>query len=183
MKINYIVISFLIGSIPFAVLITYLFNRQSIQTMGDKNPGARNVVHSVGLLPGTLTLILDAGKGMFLLIMLQKVNFSTTQIMCYLFIGILGHAFSPFLLGKGGQGVAMLVGGMVWLFPFPALLSMVVFGLIRKRIKKFDVRYSVVLILFVGMVFWQYSILWIERLLIVGLFLFPLIKGFLFPSH
>jgi glycerol-3-phosphate acyltransferase PlsY len=182
MNINYIVLSFTIGAIPFAAILTYLFNRQSIRTMGDKNPGARNVYHSVGLLPGFLTLLLDAGKGILLLIILQQVGFSNTQILCYIFIGLSGHAFSPFLLGKGGQGVAMLVGAMIWLFPLPALLSMVVFGILCRWVKQFDIRYSIASVFFVGAVFWQYPIPWTERLLIAGLFLFPLIKGFLFPK-
>jgi acyl phosphate:glycerol-3-phosphate acyltransferase len=182
MKINYIVISFLIGSIPFAVLLTKIWCRRSIQVLGDKNPGARNVVHSVGFLPGLLTLLLDAGKGFVLMFILHKTDSSTAQVLVYLFIGMLGHAFSPFLLGTGGQGVAMLIGAMVWLFPVPAFLSTIVFGILRQWVKSFDLRYSLVLALFCIGVFLCYPLLWKDRLLLVGLFLFPLVKGFLFPK-
>ncbi len=182
MNISYVLLSFAIGSIPFAVLFTYLFSRKNINTLGDKNPGARNVYRSLGLLPGLLTLLMDAGKGIVLIIIIQRVGFSFNQSMLFLLAGLLGHAFSPFLQFRGGQSVAMLIGAMFQLFPYPALISIIVFGILRKWIKNFDLRYSIVLVLFASMVLWQYPLLWSERGMLVGLFLFPLIKGYLFPK-
>jgi acyl phosphate:glycerol-3-phosphate acyltransferase len=182
MNISYVLLSFAIGSIPFAVLFTYLFSRKNINTLGDKNPGARNVYRSLGLMPGLLTLLMDAGKGIVLIIIIQRVGFSFPQTMLFLLAGLLGHAFSPFLHFRGGQSVAMLIGAMLQLFPYSALISIIVFGILRKWIKNFDLRYSIVLVLFASIVFWQYPLLWSERGMLVGLFLFPLIKGYLFPK-
>jgi acyl phosphate:glycerol-3-phosphate acyltransferase len=182
MIMNYFLHSFAIGSIPFAAIVTFLFSRQKIHTLGDKNPGARNVYHHLGLLPGLLTLVLDAGKGIALMLLIQGAGFSFTYSLLFLLVGLIGHAFSPFLAFKGGQGVAMLIGAMLYLFPFPALLSMVVFAILRKWIKQFDLRYSLVLVFFTLLVFLYYPLLWSERAMIVGLFLFPLIKGYLFPK-
>lgn len=177
---NYFLLSFAVGSIPFAVIVTFLFSHQKIHTLGDKNPGARNVYHHLGILPGLLTLLLDAGKGVILMVLIQGADFSFAYSMLFLLVGLLGHAFSPFLVFKGGQGVAMLIGAMFYLFSFPALLSTVVFAILRKWIKQFDLRYSLVLVVFASMVFWHYPLSWSERGMIVGLFLFPLLKGYFF---
>ena len=54
---------YLLGSIPFAFLVTKAVSGKDIRFEGEGNVGARNVMHAVGWLPGMLTLLLDATKG------------------------------------------------------------------------------------------------------------------------
>lgn len=178
-----ILFSFFLGSVPFAAITTRLLCKQSILQVGDKNPGTRNVYQQFGRLAGGTTLLFDAGKGFLLVLLLQQWSFPVWQIYLLVFIGLLGHAFSPFLLFQGGQGVAMLLGAMLYLFPLPVTISIIVFGILQKKIHTFDLSYSITVVFFMLVLFVFYPLLWKERAMIVGLFLFPLAKGFLFPKN
>jgi acyl phosphate:glycerol-3-phosphate acyltransferase len=182
MNVYAIFLSFFLGSIPFAAITTKLLYRKSILQMGDKNPGARNVYQQFGQLAGGITLFLDVGKGMLLVFILQQCVFPVWQILLMVFIGLLGHAFSPFLLFRGGQGVAMLVGSMLQLFPIPVTIFIILFGILQKKIHKFDLCYSIAVVLLLVVLFLFHPLSWNERLLLMGLFLFPLTKRFLFPK-
>ncbi len=182
MNVYVILFSFFLGSIPFAVITTKLLHNKSILEVGDKNPGSRNVYQQFGRLTGGITLFLDVGKGMLLVYILQKNSFSVWEILLLIFFGLLGHAFSPFLLFRGGQGVAMLVGSMLQLFPIPVIIFIILFGILQKKIHKFDLCYSIAVALLLFVLFLSHPLLWKERLLLLGLFLFPLTKGFLFPK-
>ncbi len=182
MLISLALSAFVLGSIPFSALVALLFKRVKIHTIGDKNPGARNVYHTLGLLPGLLALLLDMGKGMTLVMMARVFDASLIMTLMYLFIGLMGHAFSPFLKFRGGQGVAMLVGALAYLFPIPAMIAGGVFFLLRHWGIAFDLRYSLALVLFTFIVFFTSSISWMELTSMILLFIFPLIKGYFFPK-
>ena len=103
-----LIISYLIGSIPFGFLLTKIFLKKDIREIGSGNIGATNALRTGNKLIGYSTLILDIGKAVILLLII-KFNFSE-----YLFISsiaiFLGHVFPIWLKFKGGKGVATYVG-------------------------------------------------------------------------
>ena len=103
-----LIISYLIGSIPFGFLLTKIFLKKDIREIGSGNIGATNALRTGNKLIGYSTLILDISKAVILLLII-KFNFSE-----YLFISsiaiFLGHVFPIWLKFKGGKGVATYVG-------------------------------------------------------------------------
>ena len=103
-----LLISYLIGSIPFGFLLTKIFLKKDIRKIGSGNIGATNALRTGNKLIGYSTLVLDISKAVILLLIV-KFNFSE-----YLFTSsiavFLGHVFPIWLKFKGGKGVATYVG-------------------------------------------------------------------------
>ena len=89
---------YLLGSLPFAFLITKAFTSKYIRFDGEGNVGARNVLHVVGPLPGLLALLLDGSKGAAAYWVGRR--FGSGDMALYLtgFALMLGHGF-PIWLG------------------------------------------------------------------------------------
>ena len=128
--------SYLIGSIPFSIIISRLFKKIDIRQYGSKNPGATNVFRVVGPVAGSIVLVLDIAKGFFAVYFLTKLLGTETVIAPIygrLLAGvavILGHVFSIFAKFKGGKGIAVGAGVFLSLIPLELMLGVVVFGII-----------------------------------------------------
>ena len=103
-----ITISYLLGSIPFGLILTKLFLKKDIRDIGSGNIGATNVMRSGNKLIGFLTLILDIFKAVLPVIYI-KFNYPDFIYICSLSV-FLGHVFPIWLKFKGGKGVATYVG-------------------------------------------------------------------------
>lgn len=101
--------AFLLGSIPFGMLVCNALGLQAPNTYGSKNIGASNVARQ-NLLAGFLTLALDAGKGYLAL------KACSPHYLVLLAV-VSGHCFSPLLNFNGGKGVATYGGGLLALNP------------------------------------------------------------------
>ena len=122
--------AYLVGSINFAILFTYLGNKKDIKSIGSGNPGTMNVLRSVGKLYGALTFICDALKGLaFTLIgRFCFTEFGPTLMFVLGFITIIGHIFPIYTKFKGGKGVATTIG--VFLAIYPIITAIVLTALI-----------------------------------------------------
>lgn len=125
--------AYLIGSISFAVVLTQIFIRKDIRTLGSNNAGMTNVLRSVGVLPAVLTLLLDVGKaiaavflGRFLFTLISGADGIYGGYAAGLGV-IIGHSFPLYFKFKGGKGVLTALGTMIVLEPTVALLAAVVF--------------------------------------------------------
>ena len=103
-----ITISYLLGSIPFGLLLTKFFLNKDIRNIGSGNIGATNVLRSGSKLLGYTTLILDILKAIVPVIYI-KFNHADFIYISSLSI-FLGHVFPIWLKFKGGKGVATYVG-------------------------------------------------------------------------
>jgi glycerol-3-phosphate acyltransferase PlsY len=118
-----LVAAYLLGSIPFAVVVSRLFGMDDPRTYGSGNPGATNVLRSGNKLAAALTLLGDAFKGW--LAVTLAAYFAASQglgmqaIAAAGLAAFLGHVFPIFLGFKGGKGVAtaagVLLGASGWL--------------------------------------------------------------------
>jgi glycerol-3-phosphate acyltransferase PlsY len=123
MEINfivYLIITYLLGSIPFGLIISKLFGKD-IRKEGSGNIGATNVTRVLGKRAGLLVLILDMSKG-FLPIYIAKSIFNIKLVSLLAIASVIGHCFSIFLKFKGGKGVATAIGVLLALSSKTALI-------------------------------------------------------------
>jgi acyl phosphate:glycerol-3-phosphate acyltransferase len=120
------IISYLIGSIPFGVLLAQIQNL-NIREHGSGNIGATNVARVMGKKAGLLTLSGDAMKG--LIVVFGAGSLYEKQILISLagLMVFLGHLYSVFLKFKGGKGVATSLGLFSYIMPWATLCSVGMF--------------------------------------------------------
>lgn len=111
------VVAFLIGSIPWGVVISRTFYRTDIRRSGSGNIGAMNALRTIGKTGAIAVLLLDAGKGIVptavTIAFFHDMHLAALVATC----AVLGHCFSPWLSFKGGKGVATSFGaifGLSW---------------------------------------------------------------------
>lgn len=116
--------SYLIGSIPFGLILAYLVSKQDIRLQGSGNIGATNAYRVAGKLVGLLTLILDLLKGA-LAVYLAIKYVPENEIISYVagFLAFFGHVYPVWLGFKGGKGVATGLGVVLVLFPKLAMIA------------------------------------------------------------
>ena len=102
------IISYLMGSIPFGLILTRIFLKKDIREIGSGNIGATNALRTGNKLIGYSTLILDVLKAV-IPVLYVKINFPDAVYISALF-AFLGHVFPVWLKFKGGKGVATYVG-------------------------------------------------------------------------
>ena len=101
-------ISYLMGSIPFGLILTKIFLKKDIRKVGSGNIGATNVLRAGNKAIGYLTLILDVIKAVIPVLYI-KIKFPELIYISSLSVFI-GHVFPVWLKFKGGKGVATYVG-------------------------------------------------------------------------
>jgi glycerol-3-phosphate acyltransferase PlsY len=103
-----ILFSYVCGSIPFGLLISYFFKTNDPRSIGSKNIGATNVLRIGGFKLGLMTLILDILKGFVAIKITLLLN--SDLIGLSIFFVVIGHIFPIWLKFKGGKGVATFIG-------------------------------------------------------------------------
>ena len=102
------IISYLMGSIPFGLILIKVFLKKDIREIGSGNIGATNALRTGNKLIGYSTLILDVLKAV-IPVLYVKINFPDAVYISALF-AFIGHVFPVWLKFKGGKGVATYVG-------------------------------------------------------------------------
>ncbi|MBN2483770.1 MAG: glycerol-3-phosphate 1-O-acyltransferase PlsY [Candidatus Omnitrophica bacterium] len=133
MYIIALVISYLVGSIPFGYLIARGVGGLDIRQHGSGNIGATNVTRVIGKKWGVLVFILDFLKG-FIVVPLLMLVAKDCPIGIYVlvtFAAVAGHNWTIFLRFKGGKGVSTSAGGICGLcVPFPVLIIPLCAGIV-----------------------------------------------------
>ena len=102
------IVGYLLGSIPFGLLLTKLAGLGDIRGIGSGNIGATNVLRTGRRELAVATLLLDGGKGA-MAVFIAELFFPGTQALAGL-AALFGHLFPVWLKGKGGKGVATAIG-------------------------------------------------------------------------
>jgi len=118
-----------IGSIPFAWWLHLLATGRDLRIEGSGNPGATNLARTAGMVWGATALALDAGKGAAGVLVALRFAGDAAGVPAALG-AVLGHVFTPWLLGRGGKGVATAAGAFAVLAPAATGAACVVFALI-----------------------------------------------------
>ena len=123
--------AYLLGSIPFGLLLGKLFGAPDIRKAGSGNIGATNVARVAGPLAGILTLLLDAAKGAFAVFLAARLSHESATWMIIAALCVLaGHCFPIWLGLHGGKGVATAAGGFLVLCPIAFFGAAILFVLV-----------------------------------------------------
>jgi glycerol-3-phosphate acyltransferase PlsY len=124
-------VAYLLGSIPFGLILTKLFGRGDVRKEGSGNTGATNVARVAGPLAGILTLLLDGAKGAVAVLIAARYSSENATWMVIAALGALvGHCFPAWLKFKGGKGVATAAGVYLMLCPAAFLGGLILFLLV-----------------------------------------------------
>src|SRR5512134_2225094 len=109
--------AYLLGSVPFAVVVSRAFGLADPRSYGSKNPGATNVLRSGNKAAALVTLALDALKGYVpvigALLLAPRFHFGPTTIGFVGLAAFLGHLWPVFFRFRGGKGVATAAGALL----------------------------------------------------------------------
>ena len=163
-ELLFILIAYLLGSIPTAVWVGKSWYNIDVREHGSKNAGATNTFRVLGKKPGIVVLIIDIIKGAVASLLPLYFYTGTTDQVVNLqiitsIVAVVGHVFPCFANFKGGKGVATSLGVIIGLHPSAALICMAVF-----------------LIVFLSMHFVSLGAM-------LGALTFPLSIVFVFHSH
>lgn len=133
-NVLYLIIAYLLGSIPTSVWIGLYFYKIDVREFGSGNSGATNTFRVLGYKAGIPVLIIDILKGWFSVKLAgiisgypdgseQLVNLE----LVFAVAALMGHVFPVYVGFRGGKGVATLLGIVLALNPFAALISLAVF--------------------------------------------------------
>lgn len=115
-----LVVGYLLGSIPFGLILTRLAGTQDLRTIGSGNIGATNVLRTGRKGLAAATLVCDALKGTIAIFIADYLGGPSTVILAGLG-AFVGHLFPIWLKFKGGKGVAVYIGILIGLF-WPAAI-------------------------------------------------------------
>lgn len=129
-----IVASYLLGAIPFGLIVARMFDIADIRTLGSGNIGATNVWRVAGRRAAIWVYLLDMGKGVGAVLLAETVLQPAIQrdlflVLCAL-AAVIGHVFPVYLTFRGGKGVSTGLGVMIVLLPLAAAVALVVFVLV-----------------------------------------------------
>lgn len=131
------ILSYLLGSIPFGVLIGKMLKGIDIRTTGSGNIGTSNAFRALGPVGGSLVFIADTLKGSipvliiaFLVPKLIPLDMKTVAQIAVGICAILGHTYSVFLKFTGGKGVATSFGVIVAMCWYVALICLGIWGIV-----------------------------------------------------
>jgi glycerol-3-phosphate acyltransferase PlsY len=127
------ILAYLMGSIPFGLLLTKAAGLGDIRSIGSGNIGATNVLRTGNKKLAAATLLLDGGKGAAAVLLIEYFmpNFGATAALA----ALLGHLFPVWLGFKGGKGVATGMGVMLSLAWPVGVTMMTMWLLVAKRFK------------------------------------------------
>lgn len=124
-----VIAAYLIGSISFAVVVSYAFGLSDPRTYGSKNPGATNVLRSGNKAAAILTLLGDGFKGWLAVWLIIHFGFEygleETAVALVTLAVFMGHLWPVFFKFVGGKGVATALGVLLGLNPWLGLATLV----------------------------------------------------------
>jgi glycerol-3-phosphate acyltransferase PlsY len=122
-----VVAAYLIGSIPFALILARRWGAPDLRRIGSGNLGAANVLRSSGVLPCVTVMLLDIAKGAGSVMLAQRFDGSGVAPAAAGIAAIVGHVYPVWLKFRGGKGVATACGVFTVLTPAAVPAALAVF--------------------------------------------------------
>ena len=160
-----ILIAYLLGSLPFGYVATWIARKIDLRLVGSGHTGGTNVLRAAGALPAAITIALDFCKGYFSVRIAEALVPELAWVAaCAALAAVIGHVWSLFLGFKGGVGTMTSGGGAAALMPGGTIASAVValLGLLIKRTSSVGSLTFAVLLPITGLVgallgYWPYT--------------------------
>ncbi len=153
LRLALILVGYLIGSFPTALIYSQLTHKNDIRALGDGNMGARNTKRQFGFGAGVLVALLDILKGTFGVWLAMRAGLPLEWQMLAGAAVILGHDFPIFANFHGGQGFAATTGVFLAFFPMYTLLGFIVYSFLYLALHSSDIAAGVGMGLLV-LLFW-----------------------------
>jgi glycerol-3-phosphate acyltransferase PlsY len=141
-NIQFYILAYLVGGIPFGLLLAKKFTSIDVRESGSGSIGATNVLRvlkesnpSLAKKIAIATLSLDALKGIAVLLLASFFNLSEQTLWMIAIICVVGHCYSPYLKFEGGKGVATGMGVMLFMLPLETTLAIVAWFIAGKIFK------------------------------------------------
>ena len=141
-NVEFYIAAYLVGGIPFGLLLAKKFAGVNIKSAGSGSIGATNVLRVVketnpdlAKKLGIATLILDALKGVAVLSVAYFMGLDDAVLWAIAVLAVLGHCFSPYLGFEGGKGIATGMGVMMFMLPVETTIALIVWLLMAKTVR------------------------------------------------
>ena len=141
-NVQFYIAAYLVGGIPFGLLLAKKFAGVDVKSSGSKSIGATNVLRVVkekdpalAKKLGIATLALDALKGVAVLLVAYFAGMSEATLWAIAVLAVVGHCFSPYLGLEGGKGIATGMGVMMFMLPIETTIALVVWGVMAKTVR------------------------------------------------
>ena len=121
-----IILSYLLGSVPFGLLVTSWVRRVDVREHGSGNTGVTNVLRTAGLWPALVVLTLDVGKAVLVVTLSRWLSSDSILEVAAAISVLVGHNWSVFVKFGGGKGIATGVGALFALSPIAGLVALLV---------------------------------------------------------
>lgn len=122
-----VIVAYVLGSIPFALLLAKRWGQQDLRRIGSGNVGAANVLRASGVMPAILAALLDFAKGAAGVLLAERLHATSGAPAAAGLAAVVGHVYPVWLRFRGGKGVATACGAFSVLAPAAVLPSLVAF--------------------------------------------------------
>lgn len=141
-NVQFYIASYLIGGIPFGLLLGKYFAGKDIRESGSGSIGATNVLRVLKESNPALakklaisTVVLDALKGILVLLVAKLLGLSIETLWAIAIFAVIGHCYSPYLNFEGGKGVATGAGVLAVMLPIETIIAFVTWFVVGKVLK------------------------------------------------
>ncbi|HET9260109.1 MAG TPA: glycerol-3-phosphate 1-O-acyltransferase PlsY [Acidimicrobiia bacterium] len=153
-----VIAAYLVGSIDFAVIVARMHG-VDIREVGSGNPGASNVMRSIGRVPGAMVLVLDTIKGVIGAAMGMIASGTADPQVEWAFLAglaaVVGHCYPIFHKFKGGKGVATGLGVLFFTMPLVGLIIVISWMVLVKLTKTASISSLIVVFATIPLALWQ----------------------------
>lgn len=166
--------AYVVGSIDFAVIVARMHG-VDIHQVGSGNPGASNVLRSIGRVPAAMVLLGDTLKGVvgaaMGLIAAGTIDFQDEWVFLAGLAAVVGHCFPVFHRFRGGKGVATGLGVLFFTVPLVGLIAVVAWAILVKLTKTPSISSLIVVAASVPLAIWQgvtgMSLVWLLAIVVL----------------
>jgi len=166
--------AYVVGSIDFAVIVARMHG-VDIREVGSGNPGASNVLRSIGKVPAAMVLLGDTLKGVvgaaMGLIAAGTIDFQGEWVFLAGLAAVVGHCFPVFHRFRGGKGVATGLGVLFFTVPLVGLIVVVAWAILVKITKTPSISSLIVVAASVPLAIWQgvtgMSLVWLLAIVVL----------------
>lgn len=121
--VAWILASYVIGSVPFGLVVSKLLFKQDLRRLGSGNIGATNVLRNYGVKPFIAVMLLDMAKGVAAVAVGRALGLGPSLSLLAGLASIVGHNWSIFLGFKGGKGIATSGGVIIAAYPWQVTVA------------------------------------------------------------
>lgn len=135
-------VAYLLGGIPFGLILAKIFGNVNIQNEGSKSIGATNVLRvlkqkdpKLAKKIAVLTVVCDVLKGVLPILIAKSIGLAPATLWAMAVFSVVGHCYSPFLKFEGGKGVATGAGVLAIFLPLEIIIALAVWFVVGRVLK------------------------------------------------